>query len=443
MPRRPARAPAAPPARRRPHVESRLIHGEARTPKWDFSHHVVPPMPSSVTFRLTSAARGARGFAEFAAPTSQRGKHRPIYIYDRLDEPIRGMLEENLAAAEGAETAVTFASGMAAISAVFLLLCRAGDEVLAHRTLYGCTHSLLSSWMPRLGVRARLADLSDPGSPGDFARLVGKRTRIVYVETPTNPTLEVLDLEALAAGVRRVNRDRPAEARLRLVVDNTFSSPLGQRPLALGADLVVASLTKHLSGFGTDLGGMVACGKEHESGLFLVRKDFGGVLASKNAWPILVYGLPTLAVRLAAQQERATTVARFLEAHPKVASVRYPGLDSYPWKNLARAQMTDPAGRFMPGTLLYFVMKGAPARARRAAQAVVDTVAKSAYTVTLAVSLGHVRTLIEHPASMTHAALSAKEQAAAGIDPGGIRLSIGLEDARDLVADLEEALRRA
>lgn len=425
---------------RRPHVMSRLIHGEARTKKWDFSHHVVPPMPSSVTFRLSSAARGAQGFAEFAAPTSQRGKRRPIYIYDRLDEPIRGMLEENLAAAEGADTAVTFASGMAAISAVFLLCCRTGDDVVAHRTLYGCTHSLLSSWMPRLGVATRFADLSDPAR---LARLIGPRTRVVYVESPTNPTLEVLDLGGLADVVKKANRRRRPEARVRLVVDNTFTSPLGQRPLAHGADLVVASLTKHLSGFGTDLGGMVAGAKEHESGLFLVRKDFGGVLASKNAWPILVYGLPTLAVRLAAQQERALTVARFLEAHPKVASVRYPGLDSFPWKNLARAQMTDPAGHFMPGTLVYFVMKGAPAKARKAAQRVVDHVAKDAYTLTLAVSLGHVRTLIEHPASMTHAALDAKAQVAAGIDPGGIRLSVGLEDPRDLVADLEDALGRA
>lgn len=425
---------------RRPHVMSRLIHGEAKTTKWDFSHHVVPPMPSSVTFRLSSAARGAQGFAEFAAPTSQRGKRRPIYIYDRLDEPIRGMLEENLAAAEGADTSVTFASGMAAISAVFLLLCRAGDDVVAHRTLYGCTHSLLSSWMPRLDVTTRFADLADPAR---LARLISPRTRVVYVESPTNPTLEVLDLGGLAEVVAKANRRRRPEARVRLVVDNTFTSPLGQRPLAHGADLVVASLTKHLSGFGTDLGGMVAGPKEHESGLFLVRKDFGGVLASKNAWPILVYGLPTLAVRLAAQQERALTVARFLEAHPKIASVRYPGLDSFPWKNLARAQMTDPAGHFMPGTLVYFVMKGAPAKARKAAQRVVDHVARNAYTLTLAVSLGHVRTLIEHPASMTHAALDAKAQVAAGIDPGGIRLSVGLEDPRDLVADLEDALGRA
>lgn len=425
---------------RRPHVESRMIHGEPRTPRWEFSHHVVPPMPSSVTFRLDSAARGARGFAEFAAPSSQRGKRRPIYIYDRLDEPTRGLLEENLATAEGAETAVTFASGMAAISGVFLLLTKAGDEVVAHPTLYGCTHSLLTQWMPRVGVTTRFCDLRRPERLG---KVVTPATRVVYLETPVNPTLEVLDLEAVADEVRRLNRGRRGDARLRLVVDNTFPSPLGQRPLAHGADIVVASLTKHLSGFGTDLGGMVAAAKEYESGLFLVRKDFGGVLASKNAWPILVYGLPTLSVRLAAQQERALSVARFLEAHPKVAKVHYPGLDSFPWKNVARRQMTDPAGRFMPGTLVYFVLKGAPPKARRAAERVVDHVAKNAYTLTLAVSLGHVRSLIEHPASMTHAALDEASQVRAGIDPGGIRLSVGLEDAGDLIGDLSEALDRA
>jgi cystathionine beta-lyase/cystathionine gamma-synthase len=266
---------------------------------------------------------------------------------------------------------------------------------------------------------------------------------VAYLETPVNPTLEVLDLEAIARAVKTANRVRPAARRVRLVVDNTFATPLGQRPLALGADLVVASLTKHLSGFGTDLGGMVAGRREVEPDLFLVRKDFGGVLASKNAWPILVYGLPTLAVRLRAQEERALAVARFLESHPRVLRVAYPGLASFPWRALAERQMRDPSGRFAPGTLVYFVLRGPPARARRAAQRVVDHVAREAYALTLAVSLGHVRSLIEHPASMTHAALDAKAQVRAGIDPGGIRLSVGLEDPTDLIADLDAALGRA
>jgi cystathionine beta-lyase/cystathionine gamma-synthase len=417
-----------------------MIHGRYTTKKWDFSHHVVPPMPSSVAFRLDSSARGARGFREFAAPTSQQGKHRPIYIYDRLDEPVRGMLEENLAAAEGAGTALTFASGMAAISATFLLCTQANTEIVAHPTLYGCTHSLLSTWMPRFGVKTKFVDLADPAK---LRRAIGARTRVVYLETPVNPTLEILDLEALAAVVARANRGRKREHRVRLVVDNTFATPLGQRPLELGADFVVASLTKHLSGFGTDLGGMVAAGAEHESGLFLVRKDFGGVLASKHAWPILVYGLPTLAVRLAQQQTSALEVARFLQRHPKVGRVHYPGLDDFPWRVLAERQMRNPAGEFMPGTLVYFVLAGRPDRARKAAQRLVDHVAHHAYALTLAVSLGQVRTLIEHPGSMTHAALDAAAQARAGLDPGGIRMSLGLEHVKDVIADLEGALARA
>src|SRR5262245_19442493 len=202
---RPPPAPHRPHPPHQPHLAGRLIHGKAASTRWDFSHHVVPPMPSSVTFRLTSAARGARGFAEFAEPSSQRGKHRPIYIYDRLDEPTRGMLEENLAVAEGAGTAVTFASGMAAISAAFLLLCRSGDEVVAHPTVYGCTHSLLSSWLPRLGVTTRWTDLARPER---LEAAITPATRVVYLETPVNPTLEVLDVAALAAAVGRSNRGR-------------------------------------------------------------------------------------------------------------------------------------------------------------------------------------------------------------------------------------------
>jgi cystathionine beta-lyase/cystathionine gamma-synthase len=393
-----------------------------------------------VAFRLSSAARGARAFAQFAKPRGLRSRPHPIYVYDRLDEPVRGLLEDNLAAAEGAATAVTFASGMAAVAAALLVTARSGDEVVAHPALYGCTHSLLTQWMPRFGVTARFADLRDPAR---LRRAIRPATRVVYLETPVNPTLTLLDLDAIVAVVRRANRGRPRSRRVLVVVDNTFATPLGQRPLAHGADLVVASLTKHLSGFGTDLGGMVAGGREWERPLFLVRKDFGGVLAAKNAWPILVYGLSTLSVRLRAQEERALEIARFLEAHPMVERVSYPGLASFRQGALARRQMTDLEGRFRPGTLVYFVLKGSPRAALEAARRVVDHVAHDAYALTLAVSLGQVRTLVEHPASMTHAALPAAARARAGIDAGGIRVSVGLEDPRDLVADLSAALSHA
>lgn len=415
-------------------LETVLVHGHPHSPKWDYGHHVVPPMSASVAFRLESEHRGAKGFVDFVSPTGNRFRRAPIYLYDRLDEPTRGMLEERLAYAHGAEVAVTFASGMGAIAAVFGVALDAGDEVLAHRTLYGCTVSMFDHWFPKYRLSARYADLSDPAR---VHGLIGKHTRLVHLESPTNPTLECLDIAAIAAAVRRASRGR--RRKVLLSVDNTFATPFGQRPLALGADFAVESLTKDIAGFGTDMGGAVHTRREFESLLFLYRKDFGAVLSPRAAWPMLVYGLPTLATRLKRQEAVALAVARFLEGHPKVARVSYPGLPSYPWREVARRQMIDYAGQFAPGHMVYFEMRGGG----RAAERLVDHVAKEAYTITLAVSLGQVRTLIEHPASMTHAALTKAEQKEAGLAPGGVRLSIGLEEPADLIRDLTRSLRRA
>ena len=420
-------------------LETVLIHGRPKSPKWDYSHHVVPPISASVAYRLESEHRGAKGFVDFSSPTVSHFKRAPIYLYDRLDEPTRGMLEERLAYAHRAEVAVTFASGMGAISAVFGVTMDAGDEVLAHQTLYGCTVSLFDHWFPKYRMRARYADLSDPGR---LPRLLGPRTRVVHVESPTNPTLQCLEIEAIARAIRRANRGR--RRPILLCVDNTFATPFGQRPLSLGADFVVESLTKDVAGFGTDMGGAVMTRREFESLLFLYRKDFGAVLSPRAAWPILVYGLPTLATRLKRQEETALAVATFLERHPKVLRVSYPGLPSYPWQRLARRQMIDYAGAFAPGHMIYFEMAGrSPRAAGSAAERLVDRIACDAYSVTLAVSLGQIRTLIEHPASMTHAALTPAEQLKAGLVPGGIRLSIGLEESGDIVRDLQKALQHA
>jgi cystathionine beta-lyase/cystathionine gamma-synthase len=415
----------------KPHIRSRLIHGKFHTARWDFSHHLVPPISSTATFRLDSTARGARGFKQFAAPTSQKEEAKPIYIYDRLDEPTRGMLEDNLAAAEGGETAVTFASGMAAVSGALLVLLKSGDRLLAHERLYGCTYSLFQNWLPRLGIKVDFVDMTDLDAVA--GKLKG-RPKAVYLETPVNPTLEQIDVAAVKKLIGR--------RRIPIVVDNTFATPFCQRPLGLGADLIVHSLTKNLSGFGTDLGGVVVAPKALEADLFLVRKDFGAVLAGKNAWSILVYGLPTLGLRIREQEKTAALVAEMLADHPRVRSVRWPGLDDYEWKAVARRQMSDWDGNFAPGTLLYFILKGRAAEARRASERLIDYMARKSYSVTLAVSLGQIRTLIEHPASMTHATIPAAEQKRLGIDAGGIRLSIGLEDPRDIMHDLREALRK-
>jgi methionine-gamma-lyase len=418
-------------------LRTRLIHGSFATGRWDYDHHVVPPQSSSATYRLSSVHRGAQGFVEFATPESRRA---PIYIYDRLDEPTRGMLEENLAVAEGGEIAVAFATGMAAVSAALGILTSAGDQIVAHRVLYGCTHSLVMNWLPRYKIHTDLCDLTNPES---LEKVAQPNCRVVYFETPVNPTMELIDMRAIRDVVDRLNTGRPDAQKIRIVVDNTFATPYCQRPLEHGVDIVVHSLTKGIGGFGTDTGGVVIGPSSYFNQLMLYRKDFGGVLSPKSAWPTLVYGLPTLATRMVNQQKSAMQVADFLTRQPKVARVVYPGLANFPQKELAHRQMTTADGSFAPGSMLYFELKGAdgtPKSAAEAAERFVDHIAEKSYTVTLAVSLGSIKTLIENPFSMTHAAVPEEEKLRSGLQPGGIRLSLGLEDWHDIIADLEDAL---
>ncbi len=419
-------------------LRTRLIHGSFATGRWDYDHHVVPPQSSSATYRLSSVHRGAQGFVEFATPESRRA---PIYIYDRLDEPSRGMLEENLAAAEGGEVAVAFATGMAAVSAALGTLTAAGDQIVAHHILYGCTHSLVTNWLPRFNIHTDFCDLTEPES---IAKVVTKHCRVVYFETPVNPTMELIDMRAVRGVVDRLNAGRPETEKIRIVVDNTFATPYCQRPLEHGVDIVVHSLTKGIGGFGTETGGVVIGPSTYFNHLMMYRKDFGGVLSPKNAWPILVYGLPTLAARMVNQQKSAEHVAEFLMQQPKVARVVYPGLSNFPQRELAHRQMTTADGSFAPGSMLYFELKGPDGSSKSAADAAerfVDYVAEKSYTVTLAVSLGQIKTLIESPFSMTHAAVPDEEKLRCGLRPGGIRLSLGLEDRHDIIADLEDALQ--
>lgn len=414
--------------------KTHLIHGRNQSSRWDYRHHVVPPQGASVTYRLDTAQRGAQGFQDFAKGHSD--SRQPIYIYDRLDEPTRGMLEENLAYAERGETAVAFASGMAAISAAVCSLVSQGEEVLSHHLLYGCTFSLFTTWLPRFGILTRGLDMRDLES---LRQQISDATRVIYFETPVNPNLEQIDIQAVADLVAEVNAVRPVEQAIRVVVDNTFATPYCQRPLEHGADVVVASLTKNLGGFGTDLGGVVVAPRWLEPRLMSYRKDFGGVLSAKAAWPILVYGLPTLAVRVRQQQQTALRVARFLEHCPAVDRVVYPGLESFPQRDLAQRQLRDYEGEFAPGTLIYFVIANNDGELGRQ---FINDIAEQAYSITMAVSLGQVKTLIEHPYSMTHSALTASSQANSLVDPGGIRLSIGLEKGDDLIHDLQQAFDR-
>jgi cystathionine beta-lyase/cystathionine gamma-synthase len=414
-------------------MRTQLIHGTFHSKFWDYNHHIIPPMSASASYRLDSVRRGAQGFTEYATDSSEM----PIYIYDRLYEPTRGLLEENLADAEGGQMAVCFATGMAAISAAFGVTAAAGEEIVAHHTLYGCTYSLLTNWLPRFGITTKFIDLREAK---DFDEAINDKTRVIYLETPVNPTLDLIDIAEIRSMVDKVNASRKDEQKIVIIVDNTFATPYCQRPLSFGADLVVHSLTKNIGGFGTDMGGVVIGPEKYHEALLMYRKDFGGVLSPKNAWPILVYGLPTLVSRSVNQQKSALMVAEFLEKHQKVAQVIYPGLESFPQYELAKRQMVSYDGKFAPGSMLYFVLKGDSNAANDAAERLIDYIAQNAYSITLAVSLGQIRTLIEAPFSMTHSALPGEMKIAKGLTPGGIRLSIGLEDWQDIIEDLTQAL---
>jgi methionine-gamma-lyase len=421
-------------------TEAHLIYGKMDDPRWDYSHHLLPPISSSATYRLDSAQRGAQGFTEFAHRTDEVSveSRAPIYIYDRLGEPNKDMLEENLAYAEQGDIAVTFASGMAAISGVLGILTGAGSEIVSHLTLYGCTYSLMTNWYPRLKIKTKFVDFT---VPAEVERAITKDTRVLYMESPVNPTLRLIDLAAIAKIAAAVNRTRSKEERIITVVDSTFATPFCQRPLTLGIDFVVHSLTKAIGGFGTDIGGVVIGPRWSYDMLMLFRKDFGGVLSSKSAWPVLVQGLPSLAVRMRQMQATSLKVAEFLSTMPQIERVHYPGLPTFNQAELARRQMVDYDGAFAPGAMIYFVMKGNSALdSLKRAERFINHVAQNAYCITLAVSLGNIRTLIEHPGSMTHSAIPAEEQVAKGLDPGGIRLAIGLEKAEDINRDLRASL---
>ena len=422
-------------------METQLIYGKTSNPKWDYDHQLVPPISSSTTFRLDSAQRGAEGFRNFGCTSDPNADltKLPIYIYDRLGEPNKDILEEHLAYAENGECCVTFASGMAAISAILCVLAKSGEEIISHRTLYGCTFSLMKNWLPRFDIKVKFADLL---KPGNLLKLINDKTRVIYFETPINPTMEIIDIGEIRSIVNNVNKKRKEANKISIVVDNTFATPFCQRPLDLGADFVVHSLTKNIGGFGTDMGGAVIGPFSYKPKILLFRKDFGGVLNNKSAWSFLVYGIPTLSFRLMKQQETAIEVAKFLDSHPKIQEVNYPGLDNYAQYDLARKQMVDYHGNFAPGSMIYFVVKGKSAKERlKDGERLINYLAKNAYTITLAVSLGNIRTLVEHPGSMTHSAIPPEVQLKDGMDPGGIRLSIGLENVNDIINDLKKALK--
>ena len=376
---------------------------------------------------------------------------RAGHVYSRLSNPTNAVLEERVSALEGGVGAVATASGQAALHLTIATLLNAGDHIVASRSLYGGSHNLLEYTLPRFGISTTFVD---PRSPAAFAAAIGDNTRLVFGEILGNPGLEVLDVPRVAEVARA--------ARLPLVVDSTFATPYLCKPIALGADIVVHSATKFLSGHGIVIGGVVvdggtfdweAAGKfptltapyagfhdlvfaeEFGPQAFITRarkegiRDFGACMAPTTAFHIL-QGLETLPLRMARHVANTRAVARHLATHEAVASVSYPELDGHPDRELAARLL--PLGA---GAVFSFELKGG----RAAGQAFIENLSVFSHLA----NVGDAKSLVIHPASTTHHRMNADALAAAGIGEGMVRLSIGLEDARDLIDDLDRALRRA
>lgn len=374
-------------------------------------HHgaLVPPIYLSSTFTFPSAEQGGRCFAGEAEG----------YIYTRIANPTLALLESRMAALEGGAAAVAFGSGMGAITATLWTLLRPGDEILVDKTVYGCTYAFLHHGIGEFGVRVTHVDMTDAAA---VEAAMASRPKVVYFETPANPNMRLVDIQAVAAAAHR--------AGALVVVDNTYCTPYLQQPLALGADVAVHSATKYISGHGDVTAGIaVAADAELGDRIRLQGlKDMTGAVLSPQDAALLLRGLKTLALRMDRHCDNALAVARLLQAHPAVAKVSYPGLAEDPQYALAQRQMRKPGG------MIAFELHGGIAAGR----AFIDAL----QMVACAVSLGDAESLAQHPASMTHSTYTEDQRAAAGISEGLVRLSAGLEDTDDLLADVRRALDR-
>lgn len=363
---------------------------------------VAPPIYQTAAFEFGNAEDAAEAF-----------KTGTGYAYTRLGNPTLRLLERRLAALEGAEDAIVFASGMGAISATLLELLAPGKELVAHTDIYGSTIGLITRDLTRWGVRVKFVNFTDPR----VIREAVEGADVVYLESPGNPMLSIVDIAQVAEEAHR----RGAK----VIVDNTFATMVLQKPLALGADIVVYSATKYLSGHGDTIGGVVLGSRAQ---LEPVRKhilrNFGAVMSPFNGWLIL-RGLATLSLRMEAACASAERIANYLADQPEVECVYYPGLPDFPNHEVARRQMTA------FGAMIAFDIQGGKPTAFAFLNAL--------RYFSLAVSLGDVRSLAQHPATMTHGHLDESQRAKAGISDGTIRLSIGIEDPNDLVADLAQA----
>ncbi|WP_434735537.1 O-succinylhomoserine sulfhydrylase [Candidatus Accumulibacter propinquus] len=356
------------------------------------------------SFVFTSAAQAAARFSG-----EDEGN-----VYSRFTNPTVTAFQDRLAALEGAEACVATASGMSAILSLVMALCSSGDHIVASTGLFGATQQLLGTLMPRFGIQTSFVSQTDAAAWGAATRT---QTKLFFLETPSNPLTEIADIAALVAIAH-------AQGIL-VVVDNCFCTPILQRPLDLGADLVVHSATKFLDGQGRVLGGAVAGPKRLTDEVFKFLRTAGPTLSAFNAW-VLLKGLETLQIRLQAQSARALQLAQWLESHPRVARVHYPGLPSHPQFELARRQQSS------GGAIVSFVVKGARAEAWK----VVD----SCRLLSITANLGDTKTTLTHPASTTHGRITPEQRAAAGITENLLRVAVGLEAVVDLQNDLETGL---
>ncbi len=388
------------------HEETHIVHGIRS--RHTTSMDLVPPIHMTSTFSFRNQQHGADVFAGI-----DEG-----FIYTRIGNPTVAQLQEKMAMLEGYEDAIAVSSGMAATAAVVMSLARPGDNIVACNALYGGTFALFHDHLADFSIETRFLSPADSNDGDMVASRVDEKTRLLYLETPANPTLAIIDI-ALWAGIAQ-------KSGIPLVVDNTFASTYLQKPVKLGADIVVHSATKYLGGHGDIIGGIIVTSKDLVE---VIRKSyfhhFGPTMSPFNAWLIL-RGLKTLALRMQRHCESAQHIAEWLETHPAVKQVHYPGLPSHARHELACRQMKG-----FSGIVAFELLQGI-----EAGKTVMDTVK----LCKLAVSLGDCETLIQHPASMTHSTYGSKDLAQAGIAEGLVRLSVGLEDHSDIIADLDQAL---
>ncbi|WP_273832535.1 methionine gamma-lyase [Guptibacillus sedimenti] len=373
------------------------------------SHHnsLASPIYQTSTFTFETAEAGERRFAG----------EEPGYIYSRLGNPTVRMLEERIASLENAEGGLAFGSGMAAVSAVLMYLVKSGDHILCSEGVYGCTFGLLKMLEEKFAIEHDLLPLD---SFEQIQQAIRPNTTVIYIETPINPTLKLIDLEMISSVAK--------EKGITVVVDNTFSTPYLQRPLEFGCDIVLHSATKYIGGHGDVVAGLVVSDKKTITAIAKsTQKDIGGILSPFDAW-LLLRGLKTLPIRMDRHCSNAHKIVQKLIEHPSVTNVMYPGREESPSFLIAQKQMKSPGG------LISFEINGGKLEAQNFMNRL--------GMIKIAVSLGDAETLIQHPATMTHAVVPEEEQKRMGISESLIRLSIGLEAWEDIWRDIEQALEK-